>query len=160
MTYLAHALSSIKTLATRPLCGTAKLGVAFATSLFVFAISNYAQPMNTATTKMNASMIEAATKRAAVAAQGGDRGALVTEQTGVQVPPELLGIHVNLPSAVSAEIAEAFARHIAPAGLSADESKTFERLDASLTYSVAYAQMELRDAFRSLRGVEAAASNR
>ena len=37
-------------------------------------------------------------------AQGGDWGALVTEQMGVLAPPELLGIHINLPSAVPAEI--------------------------------------------------------
>ena len=37
-------------------------------------------------------------------AQGGDWGALITEQIGVLAPPELLGIHTNLPSAIPAEI--------------------------------------------------------
>ncbi len=37
-------------------------------------------------------------------AQGGDWGAFITELMGVQAPPELLGIHTNMPSAVPAEI--------------------------------------------------------
>ena len=42
-------------------------------------------------------------------AQGGDWGAFITEQMGVLAPPELLGIHINLPSAVPAEIFKALA---------------------------------------------------
>lgn len=73
-------------------------------------------------------------------AQGGDWGAVVTEQIGVQAPPELLGIHINMPSAVPPEIAQALPSHRPPPGLSADEKHAFERLDFFFTHGVAYAQ--------------------
>ena len=61
-------------------------------------------------------------------AQGGDWGAFITEQMGVLAPPELLGIHINLPSAVPAEIFKGLQAGSPPPGLSADESYAFERL--------------------------------
>jgi pimeloyl-ACP methyl ester carboxylesterase len=73
-------------------------------------------------------------------AQGGDWGALVTELLGVQAPPELLGIHTNMPSAVPAEIFAALPSHTPPPGLSADEARAFERLDLFFTHGLAYAQ--------------------
>jgi pimeloyl-ACP methyl ester carboxylesterase len=73
-------------------------------------------------------------------AQGGDWGALVTEQMGVLAPPELLGIHVNLPSAIPAEIFQAIQAGSPPPGLSADEGRAFERLAFFLTQGLSYAQ--------------------
>jgi pimeloyl-ACP methyl ester carboxylesterase len=73
-------------------------------------------------------------------AQGGDWGAVVTEQMGVQAPPELLGIHTNMPSAVPPEIFQALATHTPPPGLSADEKSAFEQLDFFFSKDVAYAQ--------------------
>ena len=69
-------------------------------------------------------------------AQGGDWGAFITEQMGVQAPPELLGIHVNLASAVPAEIFAALPSHSLPPGLSADERYAFERLDFLFTHGL------------------------
>src|ERR1700731_2487299 len=55
-------------------------------------------------------------------AQGGDWGAVITEQMGVQAPPELLGIHVNFPATVPPGLAKALQRgDPPPAGLPADE---------------------------------------
>jgi pimeloyl-ACP methyl ester carboxylesterase len=62
-------------------------------------------------------------------AQGGDWGAFITEQMGVLALSELLGIHINLPSVVPAEILKALASGSGqPDGLSADESKAYERI--------------------------------
>jgi pimeloyl-ACP methyl ester carboxylesterase len=61
-------------------------------------------------------------------AQGGDWGAFITEQMGVLAPPELLGIHINLASAVPAEIFKALQSGSPPPGLSAEESRAFDRL--------------------------------
>jgi pimeloyl-ACP methyl ester carboxylesterase len=50
---------------------------------------------------------------------------------GVQAPPELLGIHVNMPGAVPPAIAKALAAGAPPpSGLSADEKRAYEQLAA------------------------------
>jgi pimeloyl-ACP methyl ester carboxylesterase len=62
-------------------------------------------------------------------AQGGDWGAFITEQMALQAAPELLGIHINLPSVVPAEILKALGSGDGPpANLSADERSAFERI--------------------------------
>jgi pimeloyl-ACP methyl ester carboxylesterase len=73
-------------------------------------------------------------------AQGGDWGAHVTEQMGVLAPPELLGIHINFASAVPPEILKGLQSGTTPCGLSAEESRAFERLAFFFTRGLSYAQ--------------------
>ena len=62
-------------------------------------------------------------------AQGGDWGAVITDVMGVQAPPELLGIHTNMPGAIPADINQAsLAGAPAPSGLSAEERSSYEQL--------------------------------
>jgi len=79
-------------------------------------------------------------------AQGGDWGAVITELMGVLAPPELLGIHTNMPGVFPAEIdAAAFSGKPAPAELSADEKLAYQRLQFVYQKGIAYGfQMGLR----------------
>jgi pimeloyl-ACP methyl ester carboxylesterase len=72
-------------------------------------------------------------------AQGGDWGALVTDQLGAQAPSELLGIHTNMPGAIPVDINQAaFAGAPAPSSLSGEEKNAYEQL-ASFYKNVYYA---------------------
>ncbi len=73
-------------------------------------------------------------------AQGGDWGAMVSEMMAKQVPPELLGIHTNLPFTVPPDIDKA-ARDgdPLPSGLSADERRAYERVAFFYTKGIGYA---------------------
>jgi len=79
-------------------------------------------------------------------AQGGDWGAIITEIMGVQAPPELLGIHTNMPGVFPNDIdAAAFSGKPAPSGLSADEKLAYERVQFVYQKGIAYGyQMGLR----------------
>jgi pimeloyl-ACP methyl ester carboxylesterase len=79
-------------------------------------------------------------------AQGGDWGAVVVDQMGVQAPPELLAIHTNMPGIFPVDIDQAaFSGAPAPSGLSADEKVAYERLQFVYQKGIAYGyQMGLR----------------
>ena len=79
-------------------------------------------------------------------AQGGDWGAIITELMGAQAPPELLGIHTNMPNVIPLDIDKAaFSGAPAPAGLSAEEKVAYERLSFVYGKGIGYGfQMGLR----------------
>jgi pimeloyl-ACP methyl ester carboxylesterase len=79
-------------------------------------------------------------------AQGGDWGAQITDVMGAEAPPELLGIHSNMPGTIPPNVSKALATSgPAPSGLSAEESRAFEQLKFLYTKGIGYAtEMNLR----------------
>jgi pimeloyl-ACP methyl ester carboxylesterase len=74
-------------------------------------------------------------------AQGGDWGAFVVDQMGLQSPEGLLAIHTNLPGIVPADVHTALlAGDPPPSGLSAEERRAYEQLDTTFKQKVAYAK--------------------
>jgi pimeloyl-ACP methyl ester carboxylesterase len=74
-------------------------------------------------------------------AQGGDWGNAVTEQMALIAPPELAGIHTNMPATIPDDIAKALATGgAAPSGLSPDEKQAYDQLDTFYKHGLAYSE--------------------
>lgn len=87
-------------------------------------------------------------------ASGGDWGDPVTEQMAVLAPSTVLGIHLNMPSAVPPEIFAALqAGGPAPAGLGTEERRAYDQLDFFFKHGLAYAQ-EMTNRPQTLYGIE------
>jgi pimeloyl-ACP methyl ester carboxylesterase len=74
-------------------------------------------------------------------AQGGDWGAVIVDLMGVQAPPELLGIHSNMPGVLPPEIAAGLAPLVVappPPGLSAEELRCYEQVTYMYTKGIGY----------------------
>jgi pimeloyl-ACP methyl ester carboxylesterase len=84
-------------------------------------------------------------------AQGGDWGAVVADLMGAQAPPELLGIHTNMPGIVPPDVSKALASNVLgagdgrPPGLSDEESRAYDQLSFVYTKGIGYGlEMGLR----------------
>ncbi|MBB3316876.1 pimeloyl-ACP methyl ester carboxylesterase [Rhizobium sp. BK181] len=86
-------------------------------------------------------------------AQGGDWGDAVSEQMAVIAPPQLLGIHVNMPATVPDDVAAALQLGgKPPAGLSADEQHAYAQLDDFYKHGLGYA-LEMANRPQTLYGI-------
>jgi pimeloyl-ACP methyl ester carboxylesterase len=86
-------------------------------------------------------------------AQGGDWGDAISEQMALLAPPELLGIHVNMPATVPTEVARALKYgESPPPGLSAEEKNAFDQLNYFYSHGLGYA-IEMKNRPQTLYGI-------
>jgi pimeloyl-ACP methyl ester carboxylesterase len=74
-------------------------------------------------------------------AQGGDWGNAVTEQMALLAPPELVGIHTNMPATVPDDINKAALADVpAPSSLSDEEKHAYDQLAYFYKHGLGYGQ--------------------
>jgi pimeloyl-ACP methyl ester carboxylesterase len=78
-------------------------------------------------------------------AQGGDWGAVVTDLMAAHAPPELIGMHTNMPGAVPPEVVQALPipgqlapGNPPPSGLSGDEERAYKQVSNLYTSGIGY----------------------
>jgi pimeloyl-ACP methyl ester carboxylesterase len=87
-------------------------------------------------------------------AQGGDWGAIVVDQMGVQKLPGLLAIQTNMPAAVPPAVDQAaFTGAPPPPGLAPDEKHAYDQLAFFYKHGLAYA-LEMGNRPQTLYGIE------
>jgi len=86
-------------------------------------------------------------------AQGGDWGAILTQELALLAPTQVLAIHTNMAGTAPADIlAAAKLGHSAPAGLSGDELRAFEQLKDFYVHHLGYA-VEMSNRPQTLYGL-------
>jgi pimeloyl-ACP methyl ester carboxylesterase len=86
-------------------------------------------------------------------AQGGDWGNAITEQMALLSPPELLGIHTNMPATVPADVAFALQPGgTRPSNLSSAENQAYDQLDSFYKHGLGYA-IEMANRPQTLYGI-------